>query len=475
MEIKIKINFLFCIIAFIFFYGCSNYQAQLKQFDKDYYKNNPQKAYQLSLKLSKNDLLWEIQNGIAGYTISNYENSLKILNIAENKINKNYNVNIASNTAKNIGATLLNDNIKTYKGNIYEGVLINYYKALNALEMGNYALARVEFNRANDRQRRAKDYYQKEIQKAIQQDKKEAGRGNQSLINSNTSEEKINYILNKQYSNLSKFKTYSGFINPSVSYVSGLFFGLAGDSKSIDLLKESYGINHSDIIGEDLLIFQNKQYLKQHYTWIIIEDGKNATKEEIRIDFPIILINGGFYTFSMALPQLRDGVSFYRSFSLLQDQNYKSFEEITNLDGVIANEFEKQLPYIIARSIIGAVLKVGLQVAMDKGLGNFGSLGSLAASIFTIATTSADTRSTTVFPHKIWLYRIKNTDGIFKILGDARLLKTFEFSDCLAKMKNTENSNKTIDKNEKICKNTNNVIYVRTTKDNVVSKILIGE
>ena len=56
------------------------------------------------------------------------------------------------------GLTLVgNDLMASYRGTIYEGVLVNTYKATNALMIGDTARARVELNRAHQRQANAVD------------------------------------------------------------------------------------------------------------------------------------------------------------------------------------------------------------------------------------------------------------------------------------------------------------------------------
>ncbi|PAF52876.1 hypothetical protein BKH44_00390 [Helicobacter sp. 13S00477-4] len=450
----------------LFTYGCATYEEKLQHFDKFYYQQGDvQKAFDFSKNLHKNALLWEIQSGLSAYMAGKYEDSIKKLNEAESKFNQNHMQNIFQSALTNTGATLLNDNVKTYQGNLYEGVFINYYKALDALALGDNAKARIEFNRANDRQRRAKQYYQKEIQKTIQENIKntEKETKSSSMIDKNTSQDKINSILDTQYSNLKKFKGYSGFINPTISYVSGLYFSLQGDHKGIDLLKESYGINQSQIIGEDILLFQKQNPFKKH-TWIIIEDGKNATKKEFSIKLPLFLLSDEVYYFGLALPQLEDGVDFYQNFTL-QGIHSKTFDQISLTDNIIANEFSKQLPYILTRSIISAIYKTSLQKILNNQLGSFaGFLGAL----FSATTTSADTRITTVFPNKVWLMRIDNKVGNFFIDADKKNIFEFDIIDC-------DSKNPLLENEHKICKNTNNLIYIRTTKNNIIYKLLIGE
>ncbi|MDO7252578.1 hypothetical protein [Helicobacter cappadocius] len=465
-------SFLFFLLIFT---GCA-YQENLNTFNRLYYEKKPQEAFVFSKKKIKNHLLWQIQSGVSGYIAGNYKESMSILDTAEKLLNHKQAQGILSNSLSNTGATLINDNVKSYQGSIYEGVLINYYKALDALAIGDNSRARVEFNRANDRQRRAKEYYEKEIQKAIkiQKEKYKKDPKASEEINQNTSSEKIDKILNSQYSNLKHFAIYSGFINPLVSYISGLYFSLQGDPKGMDLLKEAYGINHSKIIAQDMFAFQNNKYDKKKYTWIVIEDGKSPTKKEFSIKLPLYLISSEVLYFGLALPQLEEGISFYNSFDIKTKMGSKNFEEISLFDGIIANEFSKQLPYIITRAIISAVYKASMQSVLTQTLGSYAAIGG---ALFSAATTAADTRITTVFPHKVWLNRIENNKEQINLLADGREILEIGFEDC-TKNKNpplVEKSTPVNEKEYKICKNSNNIIYIRTTKNNIIPKLIIGE
>lgn len=470
-----SVIFLFLVLLFA---GCA-YQENLNKFDSLYYGHKQQEAFEFSKKKSKNNLLWQIQSGVSGYVSGNYKDSLSVLDTAEELLNKNQAQGILSSSLSNTGATLINDNVKSYQGNLYEGVMINYYKALDALLLNDNARARVEFNRANDRQRRAKDYYQKEIQKAIEaeytKDKTKDAKASKE-IQKNTSRDKIDSILNSQYSNLKRFAVYEGFINPLVTYMSGLYFSLQGDPKGIDLLKEAYGTNHSKIIAEDILLFQKHQYIPKKYTWIIIEDGRSAIKREFRLNIPLYLVSNKVLYFGLALPQLQDGIDFYRSFDMEIQTGSKNFEEISLFDGVIANEFSKQLPFIVTRAVISAVYKASMQNILNETLGIFAAIGG---ALFSAATTAADTRITTVFPHKVWLNRIENNQEKIVIDGDGKKIFQVQLIDCKI---NSEFISEPIKKSKskqekeyKVCKNTNNVIYIRTTKNNIIPKLIVGE
>ena len=141
--------------------ACSH-QGALQTFNEHYYGGEDTKAYEYAKSQAgkDGDVLWNLQAGVSGFG-SSQEDTATLLEQGEGLFSKYESEGLMGGLFGNVGAVLVNENVKTYRGNIYEGVLFNYYKALNAMELGDYALARVEFNRANDRQRRAKEYFKK--------------------------------------------------------------------------------------------------------------------------------------------------------------------------------------------------------------------------------------------------------------------------------------------------------------------------
>lgn len=177
-----------------------------------------------------------------------YKTSLGVLEQAEQRFDKTQSA--FTRGAGYVGATMINDNVRAYGGNIYESVLINYYKAIDYMLLNDSTNARVQFNRANERQRRAKEFYYEEVQKAI----KEIDSSKKHNINMERSRVEVSEILNNTYSNLDKYEAYQGLLNPAVSYLSGLFYALNGDkNKGLGYLNEAYGISQSPFVAKDLV------------------------------------------------------------------------------------------------------------------------------------------------------------------------------------------------------------------------------
>lgn len=447
--------------------GCIGYRMDLEHFNTLYYEESPKKAYEYSkqfTKKKKNALLWDLQNGLSALYARDYKTSLGVLEQAEQRFDKTQSA--FTRGASYVGATMINDNVRAYGGNIYESVLINYYKAIDYMLLNDSANARVQFNRANERQRRAKEFYYEEVQKAI----KEIDSSKKHNINMERSRVEVSEILNNTYSNLDKYEAYQGLLNPAVSYLSGLFYALNGDkNKGLGYLNEAYGISQSPFVAKDLVFFKNPN--RSHFTWIIIEDGKEPQKSEFKIDVPIFMIDS-VYNVSVALPKLEKGEAFYQNFTLKDGGKVTPFDTLASIDAVVSSEFRKQLPYIITRAILSATFKVGMQAVANYYLG---FVGGLVTSLYSGVSTFADTRNTSIFAHKIYLMRIKNKAfENYEVQADSTDAFSFSLKPCKRSLENP----KVIDARELLsgfvtapqifCSNRHNILYVRSFKNGFV-------
>ena len=234
----------FILLSFIvLFGGCSaivGYGDSLNSFDKNLASGKCDYSFVDEKIKDKDDvILWASQGGSLSRNCFDYERSNKLFDEAE-KLYK-IDVDLQSGVGKvgnHTSSILINNNVNEYKGNVYEKVMLNTYKGLNFMELGDFVNARIEFNRALDRQRRAKEYFAKEIQ-----NKKESQSGNKNFgVSQNRNTQKVLY---DSYQDIfSKLEAYPDFINPYTTYMSGLFFLFDGDyAKARDILKTSISMD----------------------------------------------------------------------------------------------------------------------------------------------------------------------------------------------------------------------------------------
>lgn len=468
------IYFICNISAIILFNACSHH-SDLQTFNNNYYGGHDKKAYEYAKsKAGKSgDVLWNLQAGVSAFGLGD-EESMDILEQGETLFSKYEQEGLLGGAFGNVGAVLVNENVKTYRGNIYEGVMFNYYKALNAMAHGNYANARVEFNRANDRQRRAKDYFRKDIQKAMEEESKQNAQDSTlNQIDTRASQGSIAPILEREYSNLRNFAAYDGFINPAVSYVSALFFLTEEDyAKAIDLYKESYGITRSASIDDDLRLLQQRRNGRfVPHTWFIIEDGRSAWKNDMSINMPSYYVSGSALHVGVSIPTLNEGKIAMNNY---QARNHNGVisraAEISDIDGVIANEFQKQLPFILTRAIASSIVKASTQAVLADQLG---TAGALAGMLYSLGTTSADVRISTALPKRVLAMQIPNHSGDFILQADSHVLYYVSFK-CNENSTLNENKAKKTQNTIILCAKNDNIVYLRVKGGNLTYRILKG-
>ena len=180
------------------------------------------KQYALSVD---NDILWTLQAAAAASAAGEYTESNNLYDLAE----QNYiNARKSSDAVDNVGVVaqvLVNDNLLSYKGEVHDGIMINAYKALNFMLLNDWDLARVELNRAYDRQRRAADFYSDEILKE-QKRAKENG---------------FSLDIDKAMSQIdigdqNQIKAYADYVIPFVNLLETAYLSYKGDADDMERL-----------------------------------------------------------------------------------------------------------------------------------------------------------------------------------------------------------------------------------------------
>ncbi len=410
---------LFAVLLFI--PGCNAPKSALNKFDTSFRSEalgtgNFSKSLQIAdskqskgKNPKKEDLLWAMQAAVLERMNKNYQQSNEYFDNAETMLNH---FDYQNETIDSAAAIITNENIVPYLGEEYDGIMINTYKALNFMALGNKELARVEFNRALERQKRAAEKFATEITKLKKEIDKEDAAAKDNVDNPQVQE-----LVKSRYPSLYDFKAYPDFINPFTNYIAGIFFNLDGDhSKATQLLKEAYGmVSDNDYIGEDFTLTEqvlDGQKEFKNMVWVIFENGMGPVKEEFRIDIPLVLEGrrndkkADFKYFGIALPKLvfRDNAFSYLTIES-ENKSLKT-QEVANMDRVIQTEFEKDFKGILTRAIISATSKAIAQYALTKNGDSGSQMMSLLAAAYTFATTAADVRIWTTLPKDFQVARM---------------------------------------------------------------------
>lgn len=442
------------ITASLLLGGCAaitGHQGSLDEFNKKVLANNCD-FKDIDEKIEKKDdlLLWSIQGGSLARNCKDYKKSNYLFDHAEivykEKVDKD---NIANDTLETAGSVLVNNNINDYEGNTYEKIMVNTYKALNFASLGDHNNARVEFNRALDRQRRAKEYFQKEIKeqkeeikkkevefakkeeeklkKAKQESDKKEKENEQfktfkapSELAKNDATQKV--IYDEFKSTLEGFKAYPDFINPFTTYVSGLYFMLNNDpKKGRSLLKETLRMDpknkqiKADYNLSNKLAKKVSKSTKNKYVWVIYENGNSIKIDEKQIHIPLFLFTQKAHYTGIAFPILKEQNASHKYLNV----NGNKTTEICNMDNVIKTEFKKRFTSNITEILISNIFKTYAQYELQN---NAGLWGGIAGALYQGVTNKADVRSWTTLPKNFQSVRIKNVGEPILIKNDANAL-----------------------------------------------------
>jgi len=414
---------IFTLFSLSFSTGCNAPKDQLKVFNTSFEASNYDSAALFAEKKiiqRKNpdgeDLLWSLQLASVERIRQNYPKSTECFDKAEDML-KYYDEQFKGGDV--VGSTVVNENVIPYRGEEYDGVMLNTYKALNFMVEGKPDLARVEFNRALDRQRRAKEKFVEEINKLNAEMEKNQ---QQSAMAKSTAESQTTRdLLAQKYPNLYNFQAYPDFVNPFATYLAALFFNLVGDnSKAVDLFKESYGmVPDNPFIAEDLSVTEdilNKGSRLENTVWVIFENGLGPVKEEFRIDLPLFIVTSQVKYVGIALPKLEFRNQAYPYLLVNSDDKEYMTLPVADMDRVVQTEFSKDFGGILIRAIISATAKAIAQYAIEQQGSDAATMMSFAMAAYSFATTAADVRIWTALPKDFQVARFpKPQNGKLKI------------------------------------------------------------
>lgn len=405
MKMRIKITIVALALVFgLCLTGCNPAMSDLGVFNRQFEVgdfNQAGKFAESKIKKDKNpsgdDLLWALQLAASEKAQLNYSKSVATFDKAEEMMNY-----FAPNSEvlDTVGSTLINDNAIPYRGQEYDGIMVNTYKALEFLAEKKPDQARVEFNRALDRQTRAKEHFNEEIRKLEAKLDKEKEKTNTDA-KTMADDPKTTAIINANYPDLSEFKPYPDFVNPFTTYLAGIYFLLIGEnSRAADLLKETAGmVPDNDYIKNDLVFADDVASGKtklENQCWVIFENGLGPVKGEFRVDLPLVLVSSRVYYAGIALPKLTPRKVAYPYLTIKTDAGEYQTRQVADMERVIETEFKKDFKGILIRAIASAAVKAAAQAAVRDN-DNYGIM-TAAIAVYSVATTAADVRIWSALP-----------------------------------------------------------------------------
>lgn len=408
--------------------GCSvvtHYPAQMKSSMKEFEEGKLEPAYKKVEKnygSSLNKLLYLLEGGMILHCQGGLKQSNTIFSDANNLI-RAYQEKAVISLSKGTGqlsSLIVNEKTLPYRGEAFERVMVDTFKAMNYLFLQDYEGARVEIRRSFQVQEENRKLHQKEIDRM----ESEASRKG---IQSNTLIREVDRYYQDQQAIVSRVT--NPYEDPFAYYLSALVYELNGEYNDafIDLRRAQKLRPGVPCVENDLLRMAKlsglwdslrkwKRTLKKDPVFldrktqgeavIIFECGMAPRKRQIKINLPIPDVG----IVSLAFPKYACVRSWVHCASVYDEKGSLrgTTMPLTDVEALVFRNLQDRMPTLVLKQVLRAVAKGAMaKTAKDEG----GDLGLLLASAYNIVTEQADLRSWLTLPQNIQVARIPLAAG----------------------------------------------------------------
>ncbi len=364
------------------------------------------------------NLLQLLEAGLALHAAGRWRESNAAFDAAEELLMwKSHQLRSADDVARLLGGMLAGDDAFPYPGRIFEGVLVNTYKGLNDMMLGDSAAARVEFNRMAARQENAVQQLAAKVA-ALQADATApADASEEAAADIATARQALGPELTARLAAIPRFPREGDIRNPYSDYLAGLFragTGLDTDlPAALGLLRNAAALSGDGGAGnayviQDYAALESGATLRNRVV-VVYEDGLGPALGEWRIDLPLPGPDGQILPVSLALPEFRSRAAAYGTLQVRAGNQVYPLRRLLDMDALAGTEFRAGYNGLVARAVTAAILKSLAYHTVDRALVKSGDDSGLAdlfrfAMIATqVATTRADTRMVSLLPKSIFV------------------------------------------------------------------------
>jgi len=397
--------------------GCKTYRDQAQSMRQAWVQGRyTEAATQFEKRADKKDdskdaVIWHLEAGASLRAIGRFEESNFHFDQAALEIEA-YEQKAQVRISSEVGATLSNQQNLPYEGRSYDKIMLHTYKALNYLALGQIDKARPELIRAYQRQQDAVTENARRIERAREAEAESAER---KEIEEAKSDPEFARKLNEVTGNLQGFKVYADYVNPFTVFMDGIYFLHAGAGSS-DRERAIKSLNRViEVTGENSSIRADLQALSdpvnfdpnEALTYVILETGQAPTRDQVRIDVPIIVADVSYV--GAAFPKLEFHDDYLSSLEVDSGELHGTTESIASMDAIIALDFQNEWPVILTRTLISTVAKgaaaYGVNAAARQQSDWGGLIARIGTAIYQAAVNIADTRTWTTLPKQFQIAR----------------------------------------------------------------------
>ena len=442
--VKNSLTFFVFVSLIGIFSGCSTYKGQSKAMANAWQAGNYDSAVAaVNLKAEKStgsndELLWRLEQGSVLSAVGNIEGSLRAFDRAEELVNR-YEDEAKLQLGGEALALLTTQANLPYKGRAYDKIMMNSYKALNYLLLSDPDNARVELNRAFQRQKNAVIENQKKIEKSIEA----AEKSKQGTLQGNDGKSAPGYDVDRAQRD-ARFSTaanaelakvdqrllsYADYVNPFSVFLEGLFFSHLGfDGSDIEHARQSFervkGMSPGTYISADHAMAEAMANGAQAetLTYIIFATGRAPTRDQIRIDIPLFLLTDEASYVGASFPKLKYHDQYIPQMTAVSSSGTSySSELLCSMDAIISRDFKNDWPMVVTKTLLTSATKAIAGRAAEEVAQRSGNQWAVlatrvASTAFQASSNIADLRTWITLPKEFSYIRMPTPeDGVLTL------------------------------------------------------------
>ena len=335
-------------------------------------------------------------------------------------------------------AILSNQTIINYFGRPHDRIMCSTYKGLNSLLAGDLENAGISFRRAQEWQ---KDAYDKNASEIAELEKKsdEAAQSKGYDAKRAMEDPRTKVGFDSAYGPLRELTGYGDFEIPYSTFLRGLRFQLNGGASELEQATVCFRRVAGMLPEADrATVLAQAQATEAAMTGtavpptvhVVLESGMAPWLDELRIDIPLFLQKTPYFGAAFPLLKFKDGAP--AGMRLRAGGQESPAVLLTDMDRVVAEDFNRRLPAIITMTLVSSATKAIATYIAQEAASQQGSTAGLVASItggiYQASTNSADLRTWLTLPkHVYYAHCPAPADGVIEIeLGDGQRIGPIE-------------------------------------------------
>lgn len=399
------------------------YPAAVKQFEP---------LYESRSESGKDKLLYQLEAGAIFAAAGELKRSGEALGEADEAMWRYLDSEPDVRISEQALAIATNQTIVTYRGTTYDRILCSTYQALNHLAAGELDRAGVSLRRAYEWQRDAVDKNAKEIE-ALEEKANDYSRGRGYDSERSLKDPGVKSDLDSAYGPIREMSGYAEFAIPLTSYLQGVQLLARGGTDAAAQATVAFRKVAGMLPEKDRAYAESCAKVAEDASaggaarplvHVIIESGMGPMLEEFKVSLPLFIRQVPYVGAAFPVLRLRpDGPSGFTARAA--GGSYES-ALLTDMDAVIAGDFNRRLPAIIALTVASSAGKaVGTyflqEAALERGKGSAWAV-AIAGMAYQLATNSADLRIWSTLPKQVLYAAVPSPrDGMISLdLGDGQ-------------------------------------------------------